>query len=224
MKISRGRALERLINFTDAIVAVAITLLVLSIVDIRGSDTDQTVWQVIAGNRSVIITFAFTFLVVAMMWRVHTRVLSRLVAYDSVLFWLNLIWLFGIVVLPWTSTLFGEGIAGNVRQWSGGQGLGGAGLLYWGTLAVISGVTGLMNRHLRNHPELVEQPDDVLYDGRLRGILYTSIFAAIGIISLFAPALSWWLPLSLFPLGVILGRVDAGYAKRHAASSTAVPQ
>jgi uncharacterized membrane protein len=209
MKINRGRALERLINFTDAIVAVAITLLVLSIVDIRGSDSDQTVWQVIADNSSVIITFTFTFIVVAMMWRVHTRVLSSLVAYDTVLFWLNLLWLFGIVVLPWMSALYGEGIAGNVRQWSGGEGLGGAGLLYWGTLAIISGVTGLINRHLRTHPELVEQRDPDYSIGRLRSILFTVAFTAIGVVSLFAPALSWWLPLGLFPLGIVLGRVDA---------------
>ena len=215
MKISQGRSLERLINFTDAVVAVAITLLVLSIVDIRGTDNDETVWQVIADNASVLITFTFTFVVVAMMWRVHTRVLSSLVAYDSVLFWLNLIWVFGIVVLPWTSALFGEGIAGNVRQWSGGQGLGGAGMLYWGTLAAISGVTGLMNRHLSKHSELVGEREDAVYDGRLRSILYTSTFAGIGVISLFAPALSWWLPLGLFPLGIILGRWDARYAKRH---------
>jgi uncharacterized membrane protein len=144
-----------------------------------------------------------------MMWRVHTRVLSSLVAYDTVLFWLNLLWIFGIVVLPWTSALFGEGIAGNVRQWSGGQGLGGAGLLYWGTLAIISAVTGLMNRHLRTHPELVEQRDADYSTGRLRSILYTAAFASIGVVSLFAPALSWWLPLGPFPLGIILGRVDA---------------
>ena len=209
MKIYQGRALERLINFTDAIVAVAITLLVLSIVDIRGTDSDQTVWQVIADNNSEIITFTFTFIVVAMMWRVHTRVLSSLVAYDTVLFWLNLLWIFGIVVLPWTSALFGEGIAGNVRQWSGGEGLGGAGLLYWGTLALISAVTGLMNRHLRAHPELVEQLDADYSTGQLRSVLYTTAFLAIGIVSLFAPALSWWLPLGLFVLGFILGRVDA---------------
>lgn len=221
MKVSRGRSLERLINFTDAIVAVAITLLVLSIVDIRGSDKDQTVWQVISDNSSEITTFAFTFIVVAMMWRVHTRVLSRLVAYDTVLFWLNLIWIFGIVVLPWTSALFGEGIAGDVRQWSGGQGLGGAGLLYWGTLAVISAVTGLMDRHLRKYPELVEQREDLTYDGPLRSILYTSTFAGIGVVSLFAPALSWYLPLALFPLGIVLGRIDARYAKQHSRTPAA---
>ena len=209
MNVSRGRALERLINFTDGIVAVAITLLVLSIVDIRGTSDDQTVWQVIAANNSEIITFTFTFIVVAMMWRVHTRVLSSLVAYDTVLFWLNLLWVFGIVVLPWTSALFGEGIAGNVRQWSGGEGLGGAGLLYWGTLAVISAVTGLMNWHLSKHPELVEQPDPEASSGQLRSIVYTAAFVVIGVVSLFAPALSWWLPLGLAPIGIILGRVNS---------------
>lgn len=212
MYISQGRALERLINFTDGIVAVAITLLVLSIVDIRGTNADQTVWQVIAENSSEIITFAFTFVVVAMMWRVHTRVLSSLVAYDTALFWLNLLWIFGIVLLPWTSALFGEGIAGNVRQWSGGQGLGGAGMFYWGTLAVISAVTWLMNEHLTRHPNLIAGARPDALNGRLRGVLYTMAFATIGVTSLFAPALSWWLPLGLAPLGIVIGRVESRQA------------
>ena len=209
MRVSRGRPLDRLINFTDSVVAVAITLLVLSVVDLRGKSDDETVWQVIADNSSVITTFAFTFVVVALMWQVHARVLAQLVAYDTVLFWYNLVWLFGIVILPWTSALFGEGISGKVREWSGGEGLGGAGLLYWGTLALLSAIAGLISVHLRRHPELVEPGVSPGSAGKLRGLLYTTLFASIGIVSLFAPALSWWLPFGLLPLGWILARIDS---------------
>ena len=185
-----GRAFDRLVNFTDAVVAVAITLLVLSIVDIRGSSSEQTVWQIVGDHSSEITTFLFTFVVVAVMWQVHNRVFNRLHGYDSVVFWLNLAWLVGIAFLPWPSALYGEGIGVNAGQWSGGQGLGGAGLLYWGTLAWLSLATQLIAWHARSHPELVDA--DAGPDSRhpLRGFAFAAAFLVLGIVSLFAPGIS----------------------------------
>lgn len=200
-----GRAFDRLVNFTDAVVAVAITLLVLAIVDIRGTSSEQTVWQIVGDHGSEITTFLFTFVVVAVMWQVHNRVFNRLHGYDSVVFWLNLAWLVGIAFLPWPSALYGEGIGVNAGQWSGGQGLGGAGLLYWGTLAWLSLATQLIAWHVRAHPELVDPSAGPDSRHPLRGFVFAAAFIVFGIVSLFAPGLSQWLPFLLIPLGTRFG-------------------
>lgn len=200
-----GRAFDRMVNFTDAVVAVAITLLVLSIVDIRGTRSEQTVWEIVNDHGSEITTFLFTFIVVAVMWRVHNLVFNRLHGYDPVVFWLNLAWLIGIAFLPWPSALYGEGIGVNAGQWSGGQGLGGAGLLYWGTLAWLSLATGLIGWHVRAHPELEDPGAGPSLRHPLRGFAFAAAFLVLGIASMFTPGLSRWLPLLLIPLGMLFG-------------------
>ena len=142
--MTTGRAFDRLVNFTDAVTAVAITLLVLSIVDVTGTSDEDTVWQIVSDNASQIITFVFTFLVVALMWSVHNHLFNRMIGFDGVVLRLNILWMLGIVLLPWPSRLYGEGIGSEAGDWSGGEGLGGAGLLYWGTLAAISVIGALI--------------------------------------------------------------------------------
>lgn len=203
-----GRAFDRLVNLTDAIVAVAMTVLVLSIVDIRASGAEQTVWQIIRDHTGQLMTFAFTFVVVGVMWQVHNRLFSTMRGFDGGLFWLNLLWLGGIVFLPWPSALFGEGIGSADAKWmSANSGLNGAGMLYWGTLTVISLSGSAIGLYARHHPELLEPtaPSNGMYP--LRGYIFAGCFFAIGITSLFAPILATWLPvLVLIPVTIVLGR------------------
>jgi uncharacterized membrane protein len=203
--ISTGRAFDRLVNFTDAIVAVAITVLVLSIVDIRATSADQSVWQLINEHSSEIVTFLFTFVVVAAMWRVHNRIFDGMRGYDSPIFWLNLLWLCGIVFLPWPSALYGEG-TGVGPGGSGGSDLSGAALLYWGTLAVISFSGGLISLRVQSHPELIDPKYANEAHTPTRGFVFAAMFLVIGIVSVFAPSVAAWLPLALIPAGIMIRR------------------
>ncbi len=206
--VTTGRSFDRLVNFTDAIVAVAITLLVLSLVDIRGSSDEPTVWKTIYDHSSEVIAFVLTFFVVAVMWRVHNRVFNDLRGYDTTIYRLNLLWLLGIVLLPWPSALYGEGFTGTQVEWSGGQGLGGAGMFYWGTMAWISLMSTLISRHVRSHPELLE-PDAVrAFRHPLRGVSFTVLSLLMGVTSLFAPILASWMLLLLIPLSIVLDRAE----------------
>jgi uncharacterized membrane protein len=204
--VTKGRAFDRLVNFTDAVVAVAATLLVLPIVDIAGDLTETTVWQIIADHASQLITFAFTFIVVAVMWQVHNRIFNRMIGYDGVVLRLNIVWLLGIVFLPWASKLYGEGIATEQDRWSGGEGMGGAGLLYWGTLACISVIGALVAMHVARTPVLVDPRSEEPARPPMRGFAFAVAFLVFGIVSLFAPVAASWLPLLLVPLAIVLGR------------------
>lgn len=202
------RSFDRLVSFTDAVTAVAITLLILPIISVRPSSDDSTVWQVVSDNSGPLISFGFTFVVVAVMWQVHLRVFHRLRAFDATIFWLNNLWLIAIVLLPWTSSMYGEGIGTSGGEYSGGEGLGGTGLLYWGNLALVSWAGALIGLHSDRHPEL-RDPEIAAVASPRRGFIFGVGFLVVGVATVVSPIFGPWLALGLIPLGFLLSRLDA---------------
>jgi len=202
-EIRDGRSFDRLINFSDAIVAVAVTVLVLPIAGLSIERGEATVWEVLGDHRGEIITFFFTFFVVSVMWLTHNRAMNELRGYDGTIFWLNTSWLYIIAFLPVTSALYGDSEAG----WAGAGGdLGGSGMLYWGSLALISLNTTLIVRHARKNPDLYESEQSA-YDTwrtKYRGWIYVTYFLSIGVVSLFSPTISSYMPIGFFFLPLLL--------------------
>jgi len=214
-QVHSGRAFDRLVNFTDGVTAVAITVLVLPIVDLRAEGDETTVWDIISDNLGQISTFAWTFVVIAVMWMVHNRIFSRLAGFDGTIFWLNTMWLLTIAFLPWTSVMYGTGIDGlgtDASMWSGGEGLGGAGLLYWTNMAVASSITTAISWHAHRYPILInEESQKIFLDNhmtRLRGTIFGGYFLIIGVTSVVAPQIALWMPLGLFVIGYLVSRQE----------------
>ena len=202
--ISTGRAFDRLINMSDAIVAVAMTVNVLSIVNIQRTSSNESVWELITGHIGQIGSFCFTFLIVGVMWMVHNRILNHMRGYDSTIFWLNLVWLMLIAMLPWSSTMFGISLVfGNADVVSDQAGVG---LFYWGTLAAISAIGGLIGLHARRRPSLLDPANPVELGGQGRGWAFTLFFLVIGVVSVFSPFWATWLPLGLIVLSIAFRR------------------
>ena len=205
-----GRAFDRLVNFSDAIVAVVITVLVLPLADLAIGADESTAWDVLGDHMGQITTFFFTFFVVAYMWMLHNRIFNQLISFDIPLFWLNLFWLATIAFLPVTSALYGEGDSPG-GTWDGNR-LTGSGLLYWFSLAAISGLGTVMAWHVRRHRDLIdpEIARPILLTGdwraRYRGVAFAAFFILIGLVSQFAPDVARWLPLGLIPLTVVMRR------------------
>jgi uncharacterized membrane protein len=216
--VQSGRPFDRLINFTDAVVAVAITVLVLPIVELRARGAEQTVWSIMNDNLGQIMTFIWTFIVVALMWQVHNRIFSRLAGFDTTIFWLNILWLLAVVFLPWSSVMYGNGIDGTEAGaspdlWSGGEGLGGAGLLYWMNLAVVSLVSSAIAWHARRNPILIDESAPRIFLDTLltrsRGVIFGVYFLVTGVATLIIPQIAVWFPLGLFIIGPIIARQEA---------------
>lgn len=148
-----GRRLERLIGISDAITAVAITLLAVPLIGIglpdQGEAFDDYLWL----KLGPITAFAFTFFVVFGQWRVHNRMLSDLVGYDSAVFWINAAWLASIAFLPWPSALIGQ--AWESRQITGST-EGAIALFYWLSLAFVVVMATAMRAYVLRHPDLVD--------------------------------------------------------------------
>ena len=202
--ILRGdRPVDRLLNFSDAVVAVAITILALPLVDIGGPQEGQTVWAVLHGHYGQIMTFASTFLVVGMLWTVHNRIMNYLDAYDGTVFWLNMLWLIGFVFLPWPSSMFSGGEDVNSSA-AGAFHSDGTGVLYWMTLAYISLMGSIMSLYVARNLDLVN-PGDRNYvsslrraRGRWRGLTFFFIFVIAALLTLIY---SW---LGFFALFLII--------------------
>src|SRR5918995_5440232 len=141
----RKRSLERVTAFTDAAVAIALTLLVLPLVDIAtDAATGESVLSELSRHRGDLLGFAVSFLVIAQVWNGHRRLFETLDVYDERLLFINTLWLLFVVFLPYpTARLFVES---EVRR-------DGA-VLYLGTLLTISLLGLAMTWHVARHPAL----------------------------------------------------------------------
>jgi len=96
------RGFDRFVNVSDAVVAIAISLLILPVVD-AVADTakgDQPARDFFADNGDRLLAFAISFLVIASFWVAHHKVFEDVKAYSPALLWVNMFWLATIVFIP----------------------------------------------------------------------------------------------------------------------------
>jgi uncharacterized membrane protein len=103
---SQEKEVARIAAFSDGVFAIAITLLALQLEIPSGSQVD--VWaelqQLWPGFLSLVISFA----VIGSYWVAHHRLFAVVERYDERLIWLNMLALFFIVLMPFTTSLIGE--------------------------------------------------------------------------------------------------------------------
>jgi uncharacterized membrane protein len=103
------RSVERLVLFTDAVVAIAITLLVLPLVDAvsEAVAAGAPSTDVIVENWAQIFSFLLSFYVIAQLWSAHHGLLEGVTAARRGVFTLNMLWVLTIVVLPFVTEMIG---------------------------------------------------------------------------------------------------------------------
>ena len=104
------RMLDRIVNFSDAVFAIIITLLVL---DIRVPQIPPAlVSQELPGRILALspksLSYVISFLVIAIYRQAHHRVFRPIRSYDRALLWLNFLFLMAISFLPFPPSLLGE--------------------------------------------------------------------------------------------------------------------
>ena len=90
---------NRLEAFSDGVFAIAITLLVISLLDIHTR---------LAHHWPEYAAFAFSFLTIGVMWVNHHHLMNQFARADRVFLFLNLLLLMGIVFIPFPTALIGE--------------------------------------------------------------------------------------------------------------------
>lgn len=101
---------ERLILFSDAIIAVTITLLAL---DIRLPDgdellTDHQLMGQIADMGPRLFAYALSFLVIGSFWAAHRRRFEHISRSNSGLIWLNFLFLLSLGLIPFATDVLAE--------------------------------------------------------------------------------------------------------------------
>ncbi|MBS3180324.1 MULTISPECIES: TMEM175 family protein [unclassified Pseudoclavibacter] len=99
---------DRGLTFFDAIYAVAITLL---IVDIKPPTAEHwTSWDAFAGSGVLdqLLAFTISFFVIANFWKVNHRLMGQVDALDGAVLNANIVAMFFIVVLPFTTASMSE--------------------------------------------------------------------------------------------------------------------
>jgi uncharacterized membrane protein len=108
VRVQTPRGLQRLNAFADAVVAIAITLLILPLVDISATYRGD-LGAVLGDHASQLFAFGLSFAVIARLWVAHHRISENLRLYNhAVLVW-TIAWVFTIVFMPLPTELLGRG-------------------------------------------------------------------------------------------------------------------
>ena len=99
--------LERIVFFSDAVIAIAITLLAieLRLPELPPGQTDASFLAALADDRSAIFAFVLSFTVIALFWLGHYRTFRYVIDADGRLVAINFAFLFCIAILPYPTSI-----------------------------------------------------------------------------------------------------------------------
>ncbi|WP_369744767.1 TMEM175 family protein [Paenarthrobacter sp. AMU7] len=206
-QVTKSRELsspERLQAFTDAVVAIALTLLILPLMESVGelADHNGTTAEWLAEEQYALLGFVLSFVLIAVFWVHHHKLFRSVKHVDPGLLWLTVAWMFTIVVMPVATSLSTQ----MPSDWA-------QPLIYIGTLFATSLMLLLARAYLRSHPDLHTMGDAESASGiRASGII-SGLFLAALVLAVAIPGAGNW-PLLLMLLSEPLQRLDRRRARR----------
>ena len=196
MASERDPGVDRIIAFSDGVVAIAITLLILPLTEIDRAE-DATLGNVIVDNQTALFAFGLSFAVIANYWTIHHSILQPLRRHNPRLIQLNLIWLALIVFLPFPTALIADGLNGGFAT------------LYIGALLAVSILSLLLLTYLIHHPELTDGEATAEGRGHLTASWFSIAALVVAlVISFFSATAGIWALLLLVPSQIIAGRLS----------------
>lgn len=195
--------LERIVFFSDAVMAIAITLLA---IDIRVPEIDPTLAATelpkqLAAITPNLMTFFISFMVIGIYWISHHRYFNYIKRYDTRLMILNLMFLFFIACMPFVASLLGRFTSVPIAL-----------IIYTLALAALGISMAFIWRYASNNHRLIESTLDA---STIRGInirlfvapLMFLIAVPFAFVSSSAVITVWWLsPLAVFLASRLLTR------------------
>lgn len=174
-----GHALERLIFFSDAVFAIAITLLIIEIhvPEVHGAGTDRDFLIALAQLSPHFVSFLISFFVIGAFWAGHHRAFDCARHWDTRIVFPNLMMLCTIAAMPFFTALSSEYYGHRVPV---------AFYSAWMVLAALANIR--LQRIITSPPVVGEQVPHAQCAGlRLRG--YSVLLGALTslIVALIAP-------------------------------------
>lgn len=202
-ELKKGFQLERMILFTDAVFAIAITLLVIEIrvPEIPSYALSEEVLVRALWHLSPEFTgFVISFVIIGQYWTVHHRMFGFVVAYTHRLLWINLIFLMAVVLMPFSSAFYSGYIPYLYRTPI---------VLYVANISFLGFMNFLLWRYIADEEHKLTQgltqPVALYYS--LRAITVPIIFILITVIYFMSPKLAIFIPITIpIIFQVIFGR------------------
>lgn len=190
------RGLDRLVAFSDGVVTIAITLLVLPLLDVADDVSSSDVWSDAWPRMQ---GFAITFAVVASFWVVHHRLFELIDDYNGRLVWANMLWLATIAFLPFSSEVVGTGDLDDMTVRA----------LYIGSLVACSVALAVIDVAILRSPDT--WPDGERPDIDVTAVVVRlGVMAAAFVIGTFVAPIGLWALLLLFLARPITGWIERG--------------
>src|SRR4051794_5021732 len=104
-QVDAEKGVDRLVFFSDAVVAIAITLIVLPLVDVAREPGAGTAAEFFGENGPGLLAAAVSFIGIGSFWREHHRMFNKAIGFNRTLVTVNLLWLAGIAFLPLATVL-----------------------------------------------------------------------------------------------------------------------
>jgi uncharacterized membrane protein len=207
------RGLDRLTYFTDAIAAIAITLLILPIVDSVADSDAPDVGAFLRDHLGALGAFTLSFVLIARFWMVHHNIFEYVAAYSARLRVLSLAWAFTIALLPLPSAMLSTWDVSPVIV-----------AFYIGTLTANSALLTAMVVLVYRDPSIANSEHPVSRERVLHSVATTGLFVAALIVGSLVPAINYFALLLLFLSGPTSALVRSALRRRtdgthpHAAS------
>lgn len=182
---------ERAKAFIDAVVAIAMTLLILplmeSISDASDAESSAAVW--FAEHQWQLVSFVVSFVIIAMFWINHHRVFARVERVTAAFLWICMAWLLTIVWLPVATAMSGrmEGDDPLVKT------------VYIGSMVLTSVVVLWQRLYLRAHPGLHDISPDSMRHGMAVELAMLVLFVVALIVAVTVPVIGYY---AMFLMGL----------------------
>ena len=174
---------DRLAAFSDGVIAIIITIMVLELKVPHGDD-----WKVLLGVIPSFVSYVLSFIYLAIYWNNHHHLLHTVTRVDGLILWANSHLLFWLSLIPATTAWMGENFLAPVPT-----------AVYGGTLLMPAIAYYLLQKAIMRK----QGPDSVLANalgkdikGKISPILYLA-----GIVLAF---ISPWLSITIYVLVAIM--------------------
>jgi uncharacterized membrane protein len=185
--------LERLILFSDAVFAIAITLLVIEIKIPEIHNKELSEYKLLSALKHLIpkfIGFLVSFLLIGQYWMVHHRMFGYVINFNQRLIWLNILFLLAIALMPFSTGFYSEYAGMPVIT---------PVIFYTCNIAMLGILNFFMWRYLSNpRHRLTENlsPQLAKYSS-LRAITVPVIFIICSIVYVLSPVIAAFIPLTI---------------------------
>ncbi len=188
---------DRIIAFSDAVVAIAITVLLLPLADIDVTNGD--VLGALQDHGQLLGGLTLTWLIIAVFWLAHHRLFTWVRAVDPLTLWLNFGWMFAIALLPLPTNIV---IANDPSPQVTG--------FYIGWMTLISLLLTLILWHVGRRPGLMSEKvahARSAREARIRTTMVTGVFVFCFLVALVAPEVALWFLLLQIPVDTVAARL-----------------